>query len=147
MKRFIGLSLLIHILLLCSTIVDYKNEVGSTETESQDGSEDKHGNDDKPFDVEIVEMNNGSSPDDSTPCKSFFGGIGVNGIPSSEGYHVTNIHNGYPADQSGIQYGDILKPTNDTDIIGEIGTLVVLRVNRYGKVFTLNIIRGKICTE
>jgi hypothetical protein len=74
-------------------------------------------------------------------CPLWFGGIGVT-FNSLEG-RVLTVHRGYPAEAAGIQPGDYL--TSDTEIKGQVGTPVVVQVTRGTLVYTLTLIRAKIC--
>lgn len=82
-------------------------------------------------------------------CKDFYGGIGIAiSFVSARSYQVVEVYEGYPADQSGVERGDILTPVNNNeDIDGVPGTEVALLVERGSDTFILRIKRAKICYD
>lgn len=84
------------------------------------------------------------------PCPDFFGGIGVEystGIDRETDevrYVVNKVVPGYPAERHGIMAGDV--PIGDFQKIrGEVGTPVLVRVMRDGKILEFSMTREKIC--
>lgn len=75
--------------------------------------------------------------------RSPYGGIGVRGYFAGQLWLVTEVFPDYPAALSGIQVGDYIY--NIGGIIGEPGTLVEVKINRNGQIFTIEIERDLIC--
>lgn len=60
---------------------------------------------------------------------------------------LSSVAKGYPADKAGLQVGDFITPIDELFIIGDPGTTVTLLVDRKDKIFTIKVIRRKICTK
>jgi hypothetical protein len=75
-------------------------------------------------------------------CPHYFGGIGV--LMSRDGT-IHQVFKFYPASDAGLKSGDIVQPGEPIE--GEIGKELVLDILRDGKVLSVKMIRGKICTE
>ena len=76
-------------------------------------------------------------------CKDWFGGIGITwNIQNSS---VIEAFEGYPAYNAGLRAGDIIYTNGD--FRGEPGTEVVINVMRNRNIFTVTLIRGKICIK
>lgn len=78
-------------------------------------------------------------------CKKFFGGIGITTSLLTD--EISIVHIGYPADKAGLQPGDIVTPIGQSDIRGEIGSTLILRVTRGGITFIVTVVREKICVD
>lgn len=79
-------------------------------------------------------------------CKNFYGGIGVNMQVFTQD-KISEVHEGYPAFNAGLQVGDRVTPVDDIDITGPVGSFVMLKIERGFRVFTLKLKRAKICVE
>lgn len=94
----------------------------------------------------------GNVPHGKDVCPDFYGGIGITQVAGIRGpgdytviVAVQEVHHGYPAEQAGIQVGDVL--LNSSEIRGPIGTTVTVLINRRGEFMKFDIVRDKICTE
>lgn len=83
-------------------------------------------------------------------CRRWYGGIGIEygsyGNTDAPGT-VVKVPYGYPAQQAGIQVGDVVLPAEDPDIRGPVGTPVKIYVIRGEFRQEMTLIRGKICQE
>lgn len=131
---------------------------GSSKDPSQ--QESKSGSIDNPITVEIVdkiadadESKESSDKDGleqmaphiNDPCVDSFGGIGITENLGFDQDVIVKVHKGYPAEKAGIQVGD--EVMNRGEIIGEVGTHVIVRIVRNGVVLEFDMIRDKICTK
>ena len=84
--------------------------------------------------------------EEAKKCVPFFGGIGVqigyNNIVG--GVQIQKVYKGYPAYNSGVKEGDFLM-IPWTDIRGEPGTILNLKLRRDGKTIVIKVPRDRIC--
>lgn len=89
------------------------------------------------------------APHASDQCPDFFGGIGImqTFVNTYQGYAaiVDVVYPGYPAERAGILPGDEI--VNSSEVRGQIGTTVVVRILRKGRLINIDVVRDKICTE
>lgn len=78
-------------------------------------------------------------------CDNWFGGIGVMHELGSR--TITNVYEGYPAYDAGIQVGDVIVSPPIGSIRGEPGTKVVIDIYRVGRFITFEIVRDRICLD
>ena len=64
-----------------------------------------------------------------------------NGGPTVEGALVRNVASGSPADQAGVQQGDVITAANGQPITGEDDLLVALARSKPGKTLALTLTR------
>lgn len=72
----------------------------------------------------------------------WFGGIGVEVSPARR---VTRAPKGYPAEQMGVEVGDDI--LNFSEITGEPGSEVIVKISRKGEQMSFKGLREKICVE
>lgn len=157
-RRYLFASLIIHLLFLG---IGFNSGKGSGDSDAESNNSDE-----KQIAVQIIdkipeekefkpkveeEKGLGMAPPQAPvepDCVKFFGGIGVTyGNPMDFGGFgvVRTVHRGYPAERAGIQAGDQI--LNHSQIRGEIGSRVEVRILRGSETLTFSIIREKICTE
>lgn len=144
MKKYLILSLILHILLISLIKIEDKFDIiYNPYTNNKIISVEFYERFDNLLDTGegIYKQKNNQHQD----CKNFFGGIGITHDFITD--KIIELHAGYPAEKSGLVVGDIVKTIDDSPIIGEIGTPVILLVIRNGNSFVKTIIRGKICVE
>lgn len=80
-------------------------------------------------------------------CERSFGGIGVtmSGWSYLDDITIHKVHKGYPADQAGLQAGDIIREIDGGLIRGEVGSDITLIVKRGDQKYQTTFKRGKIC--
>lgn len=71
----------------------------------------------------------------------WYGGIGIEDGPTSQGEMITKVFKGYPADLAGIRVGEIILKIDEDQIIGQPGTTLHMLTNKGAYIIT----RGKIC--
>lgn len=74
-------------------------------------------------------------------CTPYFGGIGITLDFSGR---IETVHLGYPAEAHGILVGDVLL---SPDVKGEIGTEVLVRIQRGSEILEIPMIRERICVR
>ncbi len=103
---------------------------------------------DRPTEVTIIEVSKDGikkkkeirNADKDCPGQ-WYGGIGIEDGPTSQGETISKVFPGYPADLAGLRPGDIILKIDEDEIIGEPGTLLHMLTNRGAYTIT----RGKIC--
>lgn len=79
-------------------------------------------------------------------CNNFYGGIGVSTSMERDA-QVTKVYDGYPASRAGIKAGMYIYPINDTQVPGEPGSLLKLKVWDGDRYHEISIVRDKICIK
>lgn len=78
-------------------------------------------------------------------CESYYGGIGITRDPFTG--IISEVYEGYPADRNGLKVGmQILNNESTEQILGEIGTEVIVKYLDNDGEHAITIIRDKICT-
>lgn len=79
---------------------------------------------------------------------AWYGGIGIYVNDDKNGLYIKDVIKGYPAYEAGLMSKDqiIGVQSDNGEIQGPIGTLVILTIERQGKIRTFKILRNKICT-
>lgn len=85
-------------------------------------------------------------------------GIGVTIQMEEDGFHIQKLSAGGPAEQAGLQVGDVMVAVDGTDVVGmpidqckqlvqgKAGTQVQITVNRAGEKVTVSVIRATVKT-
>ena len=100
--------------------------------------------------VEVTIIPKIEGPGVAKKCKSWYGGIGIwvtyrlNEQTGSDEI-IKGISEGYAADKAGLQINDVILGVDS--IRGDPGTKLTLKIERGNTVFTIDLIREKICTE
>jgi len=74
---------------------------------------------------------------------AWYGGIGIINDYTEES--VREVYEGYPAANAGMKAGDVIVYQSESDIRGEPGTIIIIKVRRGDNTLTFSIMRDKIC--
>lgn len=154
MKKYLLISIIIHLLLLATLFLNGHLGTGNSDKSGQNGIEKKSeegknlvpkgSQDSKDIEIKIVQSIPKQKDDKKAPeCpeNKWYGGIGV-----ILGYNneVSECPEYYPAYHNGIRLKDII--INGQDLRGTPGTQVTVMIKRNDEILYFTVIREKICT-
>jgi S1-C subfamily serine protease len=155
MNKFLIPSLTIHALIMLGLYIKQPTEGGKGQGGGDAATQPQHKGDiTSPTPIQIIEVPpkiaNPKLPGKAKPkpikqeCSDWYGGIGVTIDPLTNIIRI--VHPGYPAERAGLQKGDLILATSD-EIIGTVGTQVVVVIERGADQYRVTMYREKICTD
>lgn len=166
MQRALKFSLAIHLitLFLIGGFPKGCSRGGSGDSDSSEHTqEDNHKEDkkeeiiekpiDQPTEITLIEETKEQAEKriekarrkEIAECTPFFGGIGV--VFNDRDGTIGQVYKYYPGYDAGLRAGDRFVSPPVGQIKGEIGTSVTITLERGTELYTVTIIRGRICTK